>query len=93
MIEKSENENLKIYLPKTNKSVYAFIQYFNEKIYVYKNEERKDPQNLNDNYNFNYYAFDEGIELYADANSTKAYKSFFYVSYLDVDYYEDIHEY
>ena len=93
LIEKSENENLKIYLPKTNKSVYAFIQYFNEKIYVYKNEERKDPLNLYDNYNFNYYAFDEGIELYADTNSTKAYKSFFYVSYLDVDYYVDIHEY
>ena len=92
LIEKGENENLKIYLPKINKNLYAFIQFFDEHLYVYENGKRRSPKNYYDEYNFYYYTFYDGEELYADNNSTKAYKSLFYVSYLDEGYYDDIKE-
>ena len=85
LVEKYDNENMKLKLPKFKEDKYiAFIQYFNESIDIYDNNEKLNPYIIGKD--FIAYRFSEDMELFGDNGKISPYKSYFFVSYLS---YED----
>ena len=89
LIENDEAVNLKIYLPKVNKAVYCFIQYFYEPIKAYSGNNILEELSTNRYYNLNKYELYKDMEVYFNSSKFSPYKSFFYVSYHDMNEIDD----
>ena len=89
LIENNENENIKLYLPKVNKKMFAFIQYFDKEIDVFdENNNKLKPEYYSYSPKFKEYIFNKDKEYYAlNGKIITAYKTFFSFSYVDKDNY------
>ena len=90
LIEKPENEVLKLYFPKVNETTHGFIQYFYEEMDVYKDDGiklKKKNTHYSTDRSVKEYIFYANNELYASNENIKPYKTFFLVSYVNITHY------
>ena len=92
-VENYENERMRLKLPiATDDHKYVFIQYFDEELDLFS--ERTKYGTLDDGKDFRIYYINKDKEYYADNERTLAYKSYFYISYINytknLHYYENI---
>ena len=96
-IDKSDNERVMLYLPRNNKKTHVFIQYFYEEMNAYDNNDKIIRQSNNlypgREDNVKEYKIKDIKEIYAANDNMMANKSFFLVSYVDIDYYKGDHRY
>ena len=81
-VENYENETMRLRLPKaTDDEKIAFIQYIDQKIELFSGRDKYGT--LASGKDFRIYYIRKGKEYYADNEKTRAYKSYFYISYIN----------
>ena len=92
LVERYDNEYMKVKFPKVNEErVIAFIQYFNTSLYIYDGGSSIPLEKRGEKYEV--YIFEKGMEPFGDDKKTLAYKSYFFVSYINYTDNININEY